>query len=316
MLNNLPPPPPCKNGWPWTEESDSLPPFQPDNKPWPRISIITPSFNHEQFIEETIRSVLLQNYPNLEYLIIDGKSSDNTIEIIRKYEPWINYWVSEPDNSQSHAINKGFYKCTGELVNWICSDDMLCKNSLHDLVPEISGKRNALYTGRGIRIDRTGKIIDEINPSSIKSLHDLVDIGNFWRNHNSIMQQSCLFPLEEVKKAGYLNEINHYTMDYELWGRFLMNKVPVISYNINVGIFRWYGGQKTSELNNVTNSLVNTAILLIRKNNDFSVFIRLILRFKVLKYIVLYIYHSLRSKIGLKRKFKSLMNVRSGIIYF
>lgn len=77
-----------------------------NSKNLPRISIITPSYNQGQYIEETIRSVLLQGYPNLEYIIIDGGSTDNTVEIIKQYEPWIAYWVSEPDNGQTHAINK------------------------------------------------------------------------------------------------------------------------------------------------------------------------------------------------------------------
>ena len=90
---------------------------------YPKISIVTPSYNHGQYIEQTILSVINQNYPNLEYIIIDGGSTDNTVDIIKKYEEKITYWISEKDNGQSHALNKGIAKCTGDIFNWINSDD-------------------------------------------------------------------------------------------------------------------------------------------------------------------------------------------------
>src|SRR5690348_881216 len=97
-LTELPSPPPGRTGWPWTEESERLPETLPDGAEWPKISIVTPSYNQGQFIEETIRAVLLQGYPNIEFIIIDGGSKDNTVEIIKKYEKFIACWVSEKDN--------------------------------------------------------------------------------------------------------------------------------------------------------------------------------------------------------------------------
>src|SRR5262249_37792728 len=94
-----------KSGWPWTVEAPQVAPLRSDGSSWPRISIVTPSYNQGAFIEETIRSVLLQGYPNLEYMVIDGGSADQTIEIIRRYEKWLTHWVSEKDRGQSQAIN-------------------------------------------------------------------------------------------------------------------------------------------------------------------------------------------------------------------
>ncbi len=89
-LTELPAPDPLKSGWPWTEQTDFLPEVMPDGQPWPRISIVTPSYNQAAFLEETIRSVLLQGYPDIEFVVIDGGSQDKSAELIRKYEPWLN----------------------------------------------------------------------------------------------------------------------------------------------------------------------------------------------------------------------------------
>jgi glycosyltransferase involved in cell wall biosynthesis len=124
-LAELPPPPPGKTGWPWTEECPQLPDAMPDGRPWPRISIVTPSFNQGAYIEETIRSILLQGYPDLEYIVMDGGSTDGAVDVIRRYAPWLAHWRSEPDRGQADAINKGLALCTGEMFQFINSDDVL-----------------------------------------------------------------------------------------------------------------------------------------------------------------------------------------------
>jgi glycosyltransferase involved in cell wall biosynthesis len=105
----------------------------PQRNPWPRISIVTPSYNQGKYIEETIRSVLLQGYPDLEYIIMDGGSSDETVSIIKKYERWLAHWESAPDGGQVPALNNGFAKTTGVLLNWLNSDDFLQKDALRNI---------------------------------------------------------------------------------------------------------------------------------------------------------------------------------------
>ena len=129
-LAELPPAPPGRTGWPWTIETDPLPPMRPDGTPWPRISIVTPSYNQGQFIEETIRSILLQGYSDLEYVIIDGGSRDATLDVIGRYEPFLSSWVSEADRGQANAINKGFDLVSGHVWQWINSDDLLQPDAL------------------------------------------------------------------------------------------------------------------------------------------------------------------------------------------
>ena len=139
-LKELPPPPTDKTGWPWTEESPQLSDRMLDGSNWPRISIVTPSFNQGQFIETTIRSVLLQGYPDLEYIIIDGGSDDVSVEIIKKYEPWLAHWISEQDRGQSHAINKGFARATGNIFAYINSDDLYEMGAFEKVISSFSKK--------------------------------------------------------------------------------------------------------------------------------------------------------------------------------
>ena len=96
-LTELPLPPSGKTGWPWTEAGAELPDRMPDGRPWPRLSIVTPSLNQGGFLEAAIRSVLLQGYPDVEYVVIDGGSSDGSVEVIERYEKWLSDWCSEPD---------------------------------------------------------------------------------------------------------------------------------------------------------------------------------------------------------------------------
>ncbi len=204
-----------KTGWPWAEETLQASSTMEKGNPWPKISIVTPSFNQGKFIEETIRSVLLQGYPNLEYIIIDGGSTDNSIEIIKNYEPWIAYWESEPDKGQSHAINKGFAKATGEIYGWLNSDDFFLSGGLCAIAQFANNKPEAIaWVGACYDIDKDGKEI-RLNIPKIGGKKALAD----WSQGAFFPQPGCLFKAEAFHRIGGLNESLFYVLDVELWMR-------------------------------------------------------------------------------------------------
>lgn len=220
-LTELPPSPPGKTGWPWTAESAQLPATMPDGKPWPRISIVTPSYNQGQFIEETIRSVLLQGYPDLEYIIIDGGSTDNTLQIIKKYELWIDYWVSEKDHGQSHAINKGFAVAHGEIINWLNSDDILLPQALKAVAEGFSGTEEKLgaVVGLGYYVNDHGER-SAITPRP--SRLDYQTLLEEW-GPKIIWQPACYFTREAWERSGRIDEELYFCMDMDLWFKIAKN---------------------------------------------------------------------------------------------
>ena len=221
ILSELPPLPTGKTGWPWTEESTQLPDTMPDGSSWPRISIITPSYDQGQFIEETIRSVLLQGYPDLEYIVIDGGSTDGTVDIIRKYERWLAYWVSEPDRGQCHAINKGLAASTGDIVAWLNSDDLYCEDVLHAVAKTMWQDGHIVHPviyGDCNVIDESGGAIDKWIG---KPVHRDRMIA-FWRwpwGVDWCIPQQTVFISGNLFRSNPLDESLHYMMDRDLWIR-------------------------------------------------------------------------------------------------
>ncbi len=231
-LEELAPPPPDKSGWPWTEQSQPLPERMPDGSEWPRISIVTPSYNQGQFIEETIRSVLLQGYPNLEYIIIDGGSSDNTIEIIKKYEKYFSYWVSEPDKGPTDAINKGWQRSSGEIVAYLNSDDAYLPGTLATIAETFQENTDArVVCGNELKIDSEGFVISE---SSIEKAERLSLL-----HLNFISQPASFIRRSTLELAGGMNLDVHYIFDFELWLR-ITRLGPMKPIQRVLAVTRWH----------------------------------------------------------------------------
>jgi glycosyltransferase involved in cell wall biosynthesis len=200
---------------------------------WPRITIITPSFNQGEFIEETILSVLNQNYPNLEYVIVDGGSTDNTLDIIKKYDNRIDWWVSESDRGQSHAINKGLARATGDIINWINSDDLIFPGALYRVADCFQRHRGEVHlmVGEHARISANGRILKISSPPSLgaMSLRNLIiPIG----------QQSSFFTRKALELVGSLNENLHAIMDMDFYYRILNLGGRFIRFKGLVGAIR------------------------------------------------------------------------------
>lgn len=268
-LSELPAPPAGRTGWPWTEQSAALPKSSAHSSSLPVISVITPSYNQASFLEETIRSVLLQGYPKLEYIILDGGSKDESVEILKKYSQWLSYWISEPDAGQSDAINKGLKTATGRFATWINSDDMLCKNALLEQAMGFGFEENTVYVGVCRCIDKLGNVLSN-HCGRVQSLEDLLQIDRVWRGGGHIVQPEVIFPRNLALAVGGLNRRNHYTMDYEFWGKLLLRGAKFRYTQIPFGMFREHPAQKTNDPLSTTASLCKAATELIELASCFS----------------------------------------------
>lgn len=190
-----------------------MPDTMPDGSPWPKVSIVTPSYNQGQFLEETIRSVLLQGYPNLEYIIIDGGSTDGSADVIKKYESWLTYWVSEPDRGQAHAINKGFAFGRGDIVAWLNSDDTYTPHAIQTVVRNISSQGSTIVYGNCNLMDETGNMSHVIVPPRV-TFDSLLRV---WVRDSIPPQPAIFFRRRVLNDVGLLDESLRYAMDYDLW---------------------------------------------------------------------------------------------------
>jgi len=241
LLKDLPKPEDTtKTGWPWTEEMNAS--KYDSNKKYPKISIVTPSYNQGQFIEETIRTVLLQNYPNLEYIIMDGGSNDNTVEIIKKYEPWIDYWVSEKDKGQSDAINRGLGRTTGEIIGWLNSDDIYYQHTLFEIVSAfqktnnyhqiIFGNSTYIFEGKMSFLQLKIDVFADHKRFDIDLCDYLVQPSSFWGK--SVWNQ-----------VGNLSETMHFGFDWDWYIRVNRSGIPFTPVDKRLSCYRIHSTRKT-----------------------------------------------------------------------
>lgn len=207
LLSDLPTPPANKTGWPWTEQTD--PQIYNERAIWPKLTIVSPSYNQANFLEETIRSILLQNYPNLEYIIMDGGSTDNTQKILEQYSPWISYWQSEKDGGQGQAINLGFSLASGDYRAWINSDDYYLKNVFSIVINKFLKTKTDFIYGYGFSY--------HVKKHEFEALKVLPFL-DFFIKIPGIIQPSTFWS-SEIHKPIW--EELHCSLDFELWLRLV-----------------------------------------------------------------------------------------------
>jgi glycosyltransferase involved in cell wall biosynthesis len=176
----------------------------------PLVSIVTPSFQQAEFLDETIRSVLEQDYPNLEYLVVDGGSTDGSVEIIERHADRLAWWTSEPDGGQAAALNKGFARARGEILGWLCSDDVLVPGAIARVVHELERDPETLLVyGQAMFVDEAGRELHQLPARPF-------DVPKMVRNcSNYVVQPGSLFRRRAYELAGPLNEQGWYFFDFE-----------------------------------------------------------------------------------------------------
>lgn len=214
-LADLPQAPAERTGWPWTEASPALPATRPDGSPWPRISIITPVYNQAHYLEETLRSVLLQGYPELEYIVVNDGSTDDSEGVLRRYAPWLAYWTTQVNQGQRAALNNGFQQATGQVQAYLNSDDLLLPGALERAALELDPRRGRhVVMGRCRFTDPEGRFIGVEHPSRFESHRRVLEV---WKGH-TIPQPSVFWTPEVWRTCGPIQE--ELWVDYGLFCRF------------------------------------------------------------------------------------------------
>ena len=205
----------------------------------PRITIVTPSFNQAKYLPETIESILSQDYPNLEYIVIDGGSTDGSVDIIKKYESRLSYWVSEKDNGQSDAIMKGFERSTGELFAWVNSDDVLFPGCLHRIASTYIGQGQPDIIHSDVAyLNSEGRIIRFVRTPAQNLF--LCSRGVWYAQAPAVFFKSRLF-----RQTGGLNRNYHLSMDFDIWVRMMKAGALAAHVPHYLGGFRWHKSSKT-----------------------------------------------------------------------
>lgn len=255
----------------------------------PLVSIVTPSFNQADFLEETIRSVLEQDYPALEYLIVDGGSTDGSLEIIQRYAGQLAWWVSEPDQGQTDAINKGFDRARGDILAWLNSDDTYLPGAIGEVVDYLqSHPETGMVYGDANLVDEAGQVIGRFPAAQ-------TDYRRLRRGYVHIPQQAAFFRASLWRQVGPLDPSFYFAMDYDLWVR-LARLAPLHYFPRLWANFRLHGRGKSS----IADDRCWPEMLRVHRREGGSWFSWLVFKAKIRP--LLYGWLPLRARLWLRRK--------------
>lgn len=230
-LTELPPPPESTTIWPWTRGASPLPETTPDGSAWPWISVVMPSFNHGTFLEHAIRSVLLQGYPRLELIVMDGGSRDGSKATIARYEPWLKYWVSEPDGGPANALNNGFQRATGEILAFLNADDFFLPGCLQRIAEEFTRHPAVdVVSGHGYFAKANGEL-------GLPTFSDRWSLTRFKYGACVLVQPATFFRRTAFDRVSGFKS-NGTCWDMELWGDMARAGATFHSLDAFVAAFR------------------------------------------------------------------------------
>jgi len=235
-----------RTGWPWSEASapsaSTRADGDVDEAEAPMVTIVTPSYNQGQFLEETLRSVLLQGYRNLEFIVLDGGSTDDSRAILERYAPFLSHWESQPDSGQSDALNRGFQRAGGEIIGWVNSDDLLSPGAIAASVAALGDRPEAGFSyGDWAVIDADSRVISHATPS------ELTNAGLLHSLQSYVAQTTLFFRRSALQQVGWLDPDLHLIMDFDLLLR-LTARFESVRASGEIARFRVHPDAKTPTL--------------------------------------------------------------------
>lgn len=217
----------------------SFPAVMPDGRPWPRLSIVTPSFNQGEFLEHALRSILLQGYPRLEVIVVDGGSTDNSGDILERYRPWLTHVIQEPDRGPAHALNKGFALATGEILGFLNADDYYLPGSLARIAKAFRMTPSAdVVSGHGYHAKPSGELGTPI-------FSDRWNPRQFAYGACVLVQQATFFRRRIFDEIDGFNEARRTSWDMELWADLAAAGARFHRINAFLAVFRLHADSLT-----------------------------------------------------------------------